>query len=202
MAFDIINAQSYIPSFIEAYTRYNISKILEFGEGDGTRFFLDNSDFVCSVEVIAYSYHKEWLDKCSSMYKNEKSNGKWMQVPFICSEELVNVDQMCQKGVQSDLTLYTKELQLILEKALSYGPYDLAFVDYGIHLRADMVNMLFNKVSIIAAHDTNVSPNMYGWDRIVVPPNYSKITFMEEYLGTTFWVKNDTNLISGGLNGF
>jgi hypothetical protein len=82
-------------------------------------------------------------------------------------------------------------LQLILDKALSYGPFDLAFVDYGIHLRADMVNMLFNKINIIAAHDTNVSPDIYGGNRIVIPLNYTKIVFNEEYLGTTFWIKND-----------
>ena len=191
MAFDFINAQSYIPSFIKLYAKYPINRVLEFGEGDGTRFLLDNSDFVCSVEAIAYPYHKEWLYKCASMYKNEIVNRNWMQLSFTCSEELIKIDQMCQKGIQSEFSSYSGELQLILDRALSYGPFDLAFVDYGIHLRADMVNMLFNKINIIAAHDTNVSPNIYGWNRIVIPLNYTKIVFNEEYLGTTFWIKND-----------
>jgi hypothetical protein len=191
MAFDFINAQSYIPSFINLYAKYSINRVLEFGEGDGTRFLLDNSDFVCSVEAIAYPYHKEWLYKCASMYKNEIVNKNWIQLPFMCSEELIKIDQMCQKGIQSEFSSYSGELQLILDKALSYGPFDLAFVDYGIHLRADMVNMLFNKINIIAAHDTNVSPDIYGGNRIVIPLNYTKIVFNEEYLGTTFWIKND-----------
>jgi hypothetical protein len=189
--FDLNNAQSYIPSFTDLFTKYSVRRVLEFGEGDGTRFLLDNSEFVCSVEVIAYPYHKSWAVKCASMYSDEAGTGKWIQLLFTCSDKLIEVDQLCQKGIQSNTDLYTVELQSFLNQALKCGPFDVAFVDYGIHVRGDMVNLLFNKVGIIAAHDTNVSPGMYGWDKIDVPVNYTRVTFKQEYLGTTFWIKND-----------
>lgn len=190
MDYDLINAQSYIPSFDILYKKYSISRVLEFGEGLGTKYLLDNSEFVCSVEVVAKENHLLWADYCANAYKGYSDSGKWVQIVLQCSDLLKSVDTKCQKGIQTNIGEYRSELSEVVDRAYMHKPFDLAFVDYGIHMRADIVNMLFNKVNIICAHDTNVSPEMYGWDRIITPENYSRVIYHQEYLGTTFWVRN------------
>jgi hypothetical protein len=190
MSFDLVNAQSYIPSFDILFEKYPIKRVLEFGEGEGTRYFLEKTSFVCSVEVIVSENHYRWVDKCKESYKAYKEEGKWEQIVIIGGEVLKKVDINCQKGVQTELREYEVHLKDILETSMEFGPYDVAFVDYGIHMRADMVNLLFNKVDIICAHDTGVSPKIYGWDKISPPNNYKRQQFKSEYLGTTFWIKD------------
>lgn len=190
MSYDLINAQSYIPSFDVLFERYPIKRVLEFGEGEGTKYLLEKTSFVCSVEVIVSGDHYRWADKCKELYKTYKEEKRWKQVIITCGEILKEVDIKCQKGVQTELIEYEDYLKDILKISMEYGPYDMAFVDYGIHMRADMVNLLFNQVDIICAHDTGVSPEMYGWNRILPPNNYKKQKFKSEYLGTTFWIRD------------
>jgi len=188
MAYDLNNAQSYIPSFDKIFSKHEIKKVLEFGEGEGTRYLLDKCEFVCSIEVSAYPYHMDWYNTCKEKYKGYKN---WKQILYRCDDLLIKLDQNAQKKKYEKIENYAHYLEEILNLGISSSDgYDLAFVDYGIHLRADMVNLLFNKVDIIAAHDTNVGKELYGWDRISVPMNYTEIDFNPgEYLGTKFWIR-------------
>jgi len=188
MEYDLINAQSYIPSFEILFKKYPIKRVLEFGEGNGTQFLLDNSDFVCSIEVVAHKGHQDWANRCFSYYSGYAVS-KWKQVTIKCSEKVIEADRARQKNDQLDSSSFIGDLSGYIEKAFEYGPFDMAFVDYGIHMRGDLVNLLFGKVSIIAAHDTNVSASIYGWNKISIPDSYKEYKFHNEYLGTTFWIK-------------
>ena len=189
MSYDLVNAQSYIPSFEILFKTYNIKRVLEYGEGDGTQFLLDKTDFVCSVEVIANASHKGWAKECEKKYAEYK-NKKWKQVLLNCSDDMKKADRDRQKNLQPDPSIFEKELQGYIDEGFKFSPFDMVFVDYGIHMRGDIVNLLFNKVDIIAAHDTNVSHSIYGWDKIRVPSNYKEYRYHNEYLGTTFWIKD------------
>jgi hypothetical protein len=86
-------------------------------------------------------------------------------------------------------------LKSLIDPFLKRKKYDIIFVDPGIHNRGDIVNLCFGKANIIAAHDTDrtgrVIKNIYGYNIVEVPKNYTEIHFDSPYMGTTFWIKDD-----------
>ncbi|MDH5298166.1 MAG: hypothetical protein OEV91_04035 [Desulfobulbaceae bacterium] len=179
--------------FSKLFAVIPVKNFLEFGLGEGTRFFLDNCQRVMSVELATGPMHSPsslWFEKCQNMYANYQS---WTPLYHECGDSLSKADQIARVEKIHPATKdgdYLHELRDLVDTIFAENSFDLAFVDCGIHTRGDIVNLLFDKVDIIAAHDFNDSPEVYGWDIIKVPSNYKMVRFSKGQ-GTVFLVKEN-----------
>ena len=180
--------------FREIFSHEKINNFLEFGLGVGTEFLLENCEKVTSVELSLGSYNLEWYEKTKEKLKDyDNWESHYVNVP----EEISNADQRAQKlRFPLEDTKYLKVLKKITDPFISNSAYDFIFVDAGIHLRGDLVNISFDKADIIAAHDTSrdhnrVLKNIYGYNIVNAPDNYTEIHYECTYMGTTLWIKND-----------
>jgi hypothetical protein len=180
--------------FAEIFKNKKISSMLEFGLGVGTEYLLDNCEKVTSVELSAGDYNKEWHDQTVKKLKDYKN---WDCVYVDLTQDIKDANQRAQKlRFPLEDTKYLKSLKSITDKFLENKKYDFIFVDAGIHTRGDLVNLSFDKADIIAAHDTSrktyrVLENIYGYNIVNVPENYTEIHYECTYMGTTLWIKND-----------
>lgn len=187
------NWTNHVIAFRELFQITKIHSFLEFGLGRATKYFIENCDRVTSFEISVPSQAKAvepWYNSTKKLLKDYKN---WNPVLYRASLLLDYYHRMgnVQPYPASKIREYLKDLNHVCEKALKTGKYDLAFVDPGISMRGDMVNALFNKVDIIAAHDTHEAHEIYGWTHITTPTNYEKIHFPIG-LGVTFWIKKHT----------
>lgn len=156
------------PNFEKLFNLHKVGSILEFGLGAGTTFLLDNCKHVTSLELGEDPSIKEWCEKTREELKDRNN---WDCVYHKCPDE------------------FNKALEGYIIKFIEGKKFDMAFVDPGIHCRPEIVNLLFNKVDIIAAHDTMHGQDAYHWDRIKCPDNYFEYK-VDHGQGTTFWFKD------------
>lgn len=165
--------------------QYNINSVIEFGVGEGTNVFLENcTGKITSVELFTTDYPKaellkistdEWIDY--SIKQFEKYDN-WNAIKYEVQSSILKAEyDVTGKGTNGVIRgkspsnqEYIKELENLIS-TLNILEYDMAFVDAGIHLRGDIVNLLFNKVNIITAHDFNTR-DIYGYSRISIPSTY------------------------------
>lgn len=170
-----------------------IQSVVEFGLGDGTQFFLERADRVKSVEVVSPrlgAAAKDWFLKCQEKYR---TYANWESSFIICDDLLKTADIRALEQKIDPATVdgaYLSSLTKIVDDALGGQSFDLGFVDYGLHLRGDLVNALFGRVPVIVAHDTNTTPEIYGWNKIKVPADYVRVHYQKGQ-GTTFWIRKD-----------
>lgn len=181
------------------FEKHNIESMIEFGLGEGTSFLLDHLKEVVSVEIYCEDKelakklpiaNNEWMKKFGQEFRTYKN---WEIIPYACGASILKAEHdvtghgKVERGDDPTSNEYKKEIKKLIDSLFKNKKYDYAFVDAGIHLRGDIVNALFGKVDIIGAHDTNTKP-LYGYNRIVVPMDYS----IEENTngeGITFWKK-------------
>jgi hypothetical protein len=184
--------QDWAAYFEKIFNAIKITNMLEFGLGLGTRFLCDNCEKVTSVELSVSDLNRSWTENTKqelSDYKNWSLH--YIEVP---SEiKMANEAAIESRYPLQDLT-YLPILQNLISPFLQ-DYYDMIFVDAGIHNRGDIVNCCFQKGAIIAAHDTDrtgrIKTNIYGYNIIKIPDNYTEVHFNDSYCGTTIWVKND-----------
>jgi predicted O-methyltransferase YrrM len=183
-------AQDWTEYFDNIFKITEIEKILEFGLGLGTEFLCDNAKDVVSVELSTGDFNKEWADKTQEKLKEYKN---WKLHYIDIPEEIhkSNTDAIQNQYPLED-TSYLSVLEKLINPFLNEKEYDIIFVDPGIHNRGDIVNLCFGNAKIIAAHDSDrtgrITPNIYGYNIVEVPENYTEIHLNESYMGTTFWV--------------
>ncbi len=164
---------------------YNVNSVIEFGVGEGTNVFLENcKGKVTSVELLTTDYPKaellkistdEWIDYSIKQFKKYNN---WNAVKYEVQSGILDAEydvtghgnNGVKRGDSPSNQEYIQELENLIS-TLNVLEYDMAFVDAGIHLRGDIVNLLFNKVNIITAHDFNTR-NIYGYSRISIPQTY------------------------------
>jgi hypothetical protein len=164
---------------------YNVNSVIEFGVGEGTNVFLENcKGKVTSVELLTTDYPKaellkistdEWIDYSIKQFKKYDN---WNAVKYEVQSSILDAEydvtgngsNGVKRGDSPSNQEYIQELENLIS-TLNVLEYDMAFVDAGIHLRGDIVNLLFNKVNIITAHDFNTQ-NIYGYSRISTPQTY------------------------------
>ncbi|HSX13223.1 MAG TPA: hypothetical protein VLE96_02235 [Chlamydiales bacterium] len=203
----------YIPHFNEIFKHYKVKTLLEFGMGYSTKYFLRNLKKVISVEFVTYGAGPMWLHKLLQLYKNDLnwipiaylSNAPYdtSKIPFkfFGTDALYKADSFqCSTHLSYSLfdPSYLKELNTFFGNLLKCHSVDCALVDSGSCLRGDYVSLLFSRISVIVAHDTHCREkkekgDVYGYSRIVTPPDYEEICipFGE---GTTIWIKKDPAL--------
>ena len=183
-------AQDWAEYFDNIFKITEIEKILEFGLGLGTEFLCDNAKDVVSVELSTGDFNKEWADKTQEKLK-EYTNWKLHYIDIPEEIHKSNTDAIQNQYPLED-TSYLPVLEKLINPFLNEKEYDIIFVDPGIHNRGDIVNLCFGKAKIIAAHDSDrtgrITPNIYGYNIVEVPENYTEIHLNESYMGTTFWV--------------
>ena len=178
----------------------NIKSMIEFGMGDGTESFLKQLDKVASVEIFTKDMalaeklkvaDDSWAIKCKERFKGSKN---WelimyeMKQPVIDAElDVTGVGGLVKRGGNPRAGAYKIELSALLDQ-LGLDKYNYAFVDAGIHLRGDIVNLLFQRVPIIGAHDWD-DKAIYGYTRINKPANYDEEEGVGSHAGIHFWIK-------------
>jgi hypothetical protein len=190
----------HVQHFEKLLQKAKIHSVLEFGLGYGTKYLLDHCEEVTSCEIILPDQTTGWFTSIQDLFQKYSN---WTPVLKRGSRSMQNGNLLAYRD-KKDPTLYDAtyllELKDICDELFKDKAYELAFVDPGFHMRGDLVNELFDRVSIIVAHDTNIAPRIYGWNKIHTPCNYEKIVFTEGQ-GVTFWIRHDRADLIAALGG-
>ena len=187
----------YLPIFTRLFDQVAIERMLEFGLGMGTKFFLDRVKHLTSVEIIVGEQTPDSFLSNKKLYEGYRS---WSPVLYHASAHCDWANHTVIEGQNPALydATYLLELRKLVFSLTEEDSYELVFVDPRIHNRGDLITPLFDRVDIIVAHDTNHT--LYQWDRIYTPSNYEKIVFTEGQ-GVTFWVKKERTDVIKALTG-
>ena len=186
------------------FNTMHVRGFLECGIGFSTKYFLDHTEKVVTVEFVTPGYGPSKYQQCYSLFYDIPN---W--IPMLYNEELRSnsFNNACayQSSMHKDYSLldpaYLRELfqyfNTIIKKARTGNyPIDVAFVHSGVYIRGDFVKLLMaHKIPIIAAHNTSTDngpgeeSNLYGWNKINAPSNYIKI-YIPFGQGTTFWISD------------
>jgi hypothetical protein len=169
-----------------------IHSFLEFGLGEGTKYYLDHCDEVTSVELLdeAKKGNLSYYQKCVDLFS---SYSHWHPILHLCGrtiDQAVSIAEELKIDPTSVNDEYMLEIHAICDSLFKTKTFDVAFVDSAVIVRGSIVNALFDRVDIIVAHDFNALPNIYGWSWIKMPSHYEQIVFTEGS-GTSFWIKKD-----------
>lgn len=192
----------HIPHFRRLFNTTPIKGFLECGCGYSTAYFLNHAEKVISVEYVTPGYGAELFQTYKSLYSDRPN---WIPMIYNANLRSNSFNNACayQCTMHKDYALidptYLRELDQHFKSLLheaKAGGYEInvALVDTGIYLRGDLVKLLLaNKVPIVIGHgtasDTGIKEkeNLYGWNKVVTPPDYIKI-FIPYGQGTTFWI--------------
>lgn len=211
-AHDDTGGSGHVACFKEIFKHIKVKTLLEFGLGYSTKYFLDSCKRVLSVEVITQGYGPDRLKHFLPFYKDYSNwvpiayfsdfHGDMSWAPYkymgtdavykACSYQCVN-----RKNYKDIDSYYYKELNEFLTNLSKYNKIEVALVHPILYLRGDLVELLFNKVAIIVAHDTRPRAtgieNSYGYVAVVTPENYEEIYLPlkqndDNIPGTTVWI--------------
>jgi hypothetical protein len=194
--------------FKKIFESMKIKTLLEFGLGYPTKYFLDHCNKVISVDIITHGYGSDVMKKFMRVY-SDYSN--WIPIAFFSGylsadygwapykhlgSESIYKATSYQHAYHKDYSkldnFYLIELNAFINSLLKYNKTDIAFIGHAIILRGDIVQLLFDKVPLIVAHNSNKrnlqnADDMYGLIRVTTPENYEEIFFPFEG-GTTIWI--------------
>ena len=200
----------HIAVFKKIFQKTRVKNLLEFGMGYSTKYFLDVCTKVISVEFISSGYGADWYHRCVSLFREYPNwipivyftgypqDTSWAPYKYLGSES-VHKAWSYQCSTHKNYALiddfYLTELNAFITNLTKTRPIDLAFVDSGLLLRGDLVQLCFNKSPIILAHNTSarvqtLASDDYGYSRVVAPDNYEEI-FIPLGCGITAWVKKE-----------
>jgi hypothetical protein len=177
--------QDWHPFFEWLFKKWVPSTFFEFGLGVGTEYFLDSCPAVTSLEIAARPPHREWWEKSLKSYAAYQN---WEPHFYEASDNLKAIDKRAQgRDYPSDDRSHIEELQSVIDRTMGDRKFDLIFVDSGLHIRGDLLNLVLPLSDVVAAHDTRASTSIYGW-HTVEAPNHVQIEFPGNHFGTTFWI--------------
>lgn len=204
---------SHVLCLKEIFNNLKIKNFLEFGMGYSTKYCLDSCKKVISVEVITHGYGPERMKQFIQFYK-EYSNWvsiaffsgfhgdmSWAPYKYIGSDNVYKAaSYQCSTWLHYEQVddSYLKELNEFITNLTKYNKIEAALVDPILFLRGDLVQMLFDKVPIIVAHNTlsrvSGKEDAFGYVRVKAPENYQEIYIPTKQkgkvIGTTVWVMN------------
>ncbi len=185
-----------------------IKTLLEFGLGYSTRYFLDHCNKVISIDIITHGYGPEVMRKFLHIYADYSN---WIPIAFFSGYMGWDYGWAPYKHLGSDSVyratsyqhayhkhyakidnFYLIELEFFISTLFKYHRIDAAFLGHATFLRGDLAKLLFHKVDIIVAHNTEKRmfedmDDIYGLAWITTPEDYEEIFFPVEG-GTTVWV--------------
>ena len=203
----------YLPHLRRLFNTIEVRGFLECGCSFSTKYFLENSEKVLSIDFMAPSFKNTLYPTCTQLFSHYN---KWTFLCYNDSLQDTSFNKACeyQKNKGKDYahinSKYLEDLSQFFKKQILDAQnmgivLDVAFVNTTVPLRGDMVNiLLMNNIPIVIAHDTisektkNKSKDSWGWSKVKTPPDYIKIT-LPIGKGTTFWVKNTLLFVINSL---
>lgn len=205
-----VHYTEHVAHIKKVFNKYHVRAFIEFGVGFSTKFFIDNCESVISVEFVTPGSGPEWLQYCIELYRNYPT---WMPIAYFSGPGLdtswapykyIGLDSVYRAAAYQPVhrksyapidASFLDDLNAFMDEQTAAHTIDMGFVDAGVCIRGDLVQVLFNKVPIIAAHDITRKElrhldDVYGYGRIIVPDNYIEI-YVPFGMGTAFWVKNE-----------
>lgn len=201
----------HIPHIQKIFEHQPIKILLEFGLGYSTKYFLDHCTKVLSVEFVMGEIYPSWMRYCLDLYKgysnwvpiaffsNHPGEFAWAPYKYFASGKLFEAERFFATTHQiPEENAYCTELRTFIGNLTKFNKVDLALVDPGILLRGVLVELLFDKVSIILAQDADsfISaeyPDTYGYRNILTPDHY-EVIFIPKGKGTLLWIKKTEEL--------
>ncbi len=204
----------HVMLFKRLFQLHKVKTLMEFGLGYPTKFFLDNCNKVISIDVITHGYGPGIMQKFLKIY-SDYSN--WIPISFFSGYRGWDFEWAPYKHMGSDAVykatsyqhayhknyakiddFYLVELNAFITNLLKYNKTEAAFIGHAIFLRGDLVQLLFDRVPIIIAHNSRarmleLADDIYGLNRVVTPENYEEIYFDLEG-GTTAWIMKKEGL--------
>lgn len=200
----------HVRHFKQLFSTLQVDTFLEFGVGFSTKYFIDHSRNVISVEFVTPGSGPEWLKYCIDLYKNCTTwqpiayftgNGldtSWAPYKYMGVESVYKAASYQPAYYKSYALIdssFLADLNMFIGQQVAAHKVDVAFVDAGVCIRGDLVQQLFNKVPVIVAHDIpskekRLDSDVYGYGRLAIPSNYVEI-HVPFGMGTAFWVKNE-----------
>ena len=198
--------EDLIPHFEELFKQTRVKTLIEFGMGPLTADFLDSCNKVISIEFVTPGYGP---GNYLTQLEHYREAANWIPVVYFSAfsgdtnfapykylgSESVYRAASYQCATHKDYSLidpfYLTELSAFVGNFVRFHRIDVAFVNsFGIYNRGDLVQVLFEKVPIIVAYDTNVRKDendLYGYSRLKTPENYEEI-YIPTGRGTTLWI--------------
>ena len=201
----------HVPVFKKIFKKTKVKNFLEFGMGYSTKYFLDSCTKVISVEFISGGYGADWYKRCVNLFREcpnwipivyftgYSHDTTWAPYKYLGSDS-VHKAWAYQGATHKNYALvddfYITELNAFIANLVKARPIDVAFIDSSLLLRGDLVQLCFNKIPMIVAHNTvskdqSSADDVYGYARVVTPENYEEI-FIRLGNGLTAWIKKDS----------
>jgi hypothetical protein len=199
----------HILLFKKLFSLTKIKTLLEFGLGYPTKYFLDRCNKVISVDIITHGYGPAVMQKFLRIYADYSN---WIPIAFFSGylgceynwapykhlgSESVYKATSYQHAYHKDYSkldsFYLVELENFINSLLKYNRVEAVFIGHAIFLRGDLVHLLFDKVPLIIAHNSDKRnaqdpDDIYGLSRVVTPESHEEIFFPVEG-GTTIWIQ-------------
>ena len=165
----------YIPHFKKIFSLTKVKTLLEFGLGNGTKYFLDSCNKVISIDFITHGYGPGSLQHYLSFYQELPNwipiayfsgyRGECTFAPYkyLASEHVYKAcsyQTVTHKNYALIDDFYRIELNAFINSLIKCHKIDLAFVHPVLFLRSDLVELLFSKVNVIVATETS---HPHGW---------------------------------------
>lgn len=190
----------HVQHFQKLFQHTSINSVLEFGVGYGTKYLLEHCGKVTSCEIVLPDQTAYWFYHTSDLLGEHPNWTPILKYGNLSMQKANLFSVYNHKDPALDDAAYILEIKEICDDLFKDEQFEMAFVDPGFHMRGDLVNELFDRVAIIVAHDTNVAPDIYGWNKIYTPSNYEKISFTEGQ-GVTIWIHKDKTALISSLKG-
>lgn len=207
----------YIAHLKMLFDNLEVTTFLEFGLSPSTKYFMDNSKKVISIEFFSHWFDPSWMKRYINLYKyydnwspviylfKKHKNSDWIPYKYFGSQKVYDAASYQIKcyttNHKSVSPRYLNDLNNFIKKQIKGHLVDVAFIDAVFPLRGDIVQLLFNKVPIIIAHDIACKKlrkdnpkDIYGYNRIIVPRNYAEI-YIPFGEGTAFWIKKENQYL-------
>lgn len=191
----------------EVFNKIKVRSTLEFGLGYSTKYLLDSCARVLSVEVVTHGYGPAKIQKFLQFYRDYSNwipityfsgyqgDMSWAPYKYLGSDSVYKACSYQNATHQSYEPIdpfYLKELGEFVTNLTKYNKIDVALVHPILFLRGDLVQLLFDKVGVIVAHNTSTRAKKgkdegWGYTRVATPNNYEEI-YIATPEGTTVWV--------------
>jgi len=201
------NHESHVICMREIFQKLNTRNMMEFGLGYATKYFLDTCNRVVSIEIVTNGYGPDTVRKFIQFYRDYsnwvpityfsgyRGDMSWSPYKYVGSDAVyVAGSYQCSTHLSYEPIdgFYLKELGEFITNLVKYNKIEVALIHPILYLRGDFVQLCFQKIPVIVAHNTSCRANgekndPWGYSRVKTPPEYVEI-YIPTIPGTTVWV--------------
>jgi hypothetical protein len=199
----------HILVFQKIFDALKVRTLMEFGIGYGTKYFLDRASKVISVDIITHGYGPDLMKKFLHVYRDYSNwiaiamfsgyrgwDYDWAPYKHLASEAIYKATSYAcsfHKSYAKIDDFYLVELGNFLDKLLKYNRIEVAFMGQSTFIRGEMIQMLFGKIPVLVAHNTDKRnqknpDDQYNLVLVETPDTYEEI-FVPTQGGTTVWIE-------------